>query len=173
MHGRLRPAATAVAALLLAALLSACAGTPSGSGAPVSSGPVAARGGSGETAKAPDDTVAGVLGTYRHDPPKTVPATRPRMADACTDRTRRVRHTSSRHSGKRTTTRSRYTTEHYQDCRKVRRGTETYQRVVRAERWCVRLDDVWYRVDAATYDTATNTDRGDRLTITPLGTGCS
>ncbi|MFF3565303.1 hypothetical protein ACFYXS_35195 [Streptomyces sp. NPDC002574] len=176
MHRRLRPAATAVAALLLAALLGACAGTPSGSGAPVSSGPVAAHGGShgsGGTAKAPDGTVVGMLDTYRHDPRKTVPATRPRMADACTDRTRRVRHTSSRHSGKHTTTRSWYTTEHYRDCHQVRRGTETYQRVVRAERWCVRLDDVWYQVDAATYATATNTDQGDRLTITPIRTGCS
>lgn len=152
---------------------------PSGSGAPVSSDPVAAQGGSGRsggsgaTGKAPDDTVVGVLDTYRHDPRKTVPATRARMADVCTDRTRRVRPTSSRGSGKHRTTRSWYTTEHYRDCHKVRRGTETYQRVVRAERWCVRLDDAWYRVDAATYGSATNTDRGHRLTITPLGTGCS
>ncbi|MFD3455073.1 hypothetical protein ACFWVC_23210 [Streptomyces sp. NPDC058691] len=165
-----------MAALILAALLGACAGTPSGSGASGSTDPMVAQGGSGGSAdaqQAPDDTVAGVLDTYRHDPRKTVPATRARMVDACTDRTRRVRHTSSSHSGKRTTTRSWYTTEHYRDCHKVRRGTETYHRVIRTERWCVRLDDVWYRVDAATYDTATNTDKGDRLTITPLGTGCS
>ncbi|MFJ4844816.1 hypothetical protein [Streptomyces sp. NPDC088733] len=147
-----------MAAVILAALLSACAGSPSGSG----------------TAQAaPDDTVTGVLDTYRHDPRKTVPATRTRMVDACTDRTRPVRHTSSSGSGKRRTTRTWYTTEHERDCHKVPRGTEAYRRVVHTERWCVRLDDVWYRVDAATYDTATRTDRGDRLTVSPLGTGCT
>ncbi|MEU6341072.1 hypothetical protein ABZ883_08990 [Streptomyces sp. NPDC046977] len=170
MHSRLRPGATAVAAVILAALLGACAGSPSGSGtSAASSGPVAAKG----APRGSDDTVTGVLDTYRHDPRKTVPATRPRMVDACTDRTRKVRHTSSSGSGKRRTTRTWYTTEHERDCHKVPRGTETYPRVVHAERWCVRLDDVWYRVDAATYDTATRTEKGDRLTVSPLGTGCT
>ncbi len=43
----------------------------------------------------------------------------------------------------------------------MQHGTETYRKEIRAERWCVRLDDVngdhdrdnvWYRVDRRDYN---------------------
>jgi hypothetical protein len=105
------------------------------------------------------DDVFGLRDSVRHLSAKTVRATRPRLVKKCSSATRRVRHSARTGTGKRKTTRTWYTTERYQDCKRVRSGTETYTRVVRAERWCVRLDDVngdtgkddvWYRVTGAT-----------------------
>ncbi|MEU6331481.1 hypothetical protein ABZ851_30020 [Streptomyces sp. NPDC047049] len=52
--------------------------------------------------------------------------------------------------------------------------------VVRAERWCVELDDaggkrhddVWFRVDAQTYAQALNVNEGKKITFTPHAEGC-
>jgi hypothetical protein len=74
-----------------------------------------------------------------------------------------------------------YVLEHVRECTRVRRGSETYRRVVRAERWCVRLDrvggkagrdDVWYRVARSTYDTALGAEEHARLRFVPMGSGC-
>ncbi|WP_431961331.1 hypothetical protein [Actinacidiphila sp. bgisy160] len=180
MHRHRRPftAAVAVAAACLAALLGACAGPDSG--AVAGSGPSAAATAGAPAAKA-DPRVIGLLDDHRHVARRTATGRRPHMVQRCTDRTRRVKHSSSSGSGKRRSTRTWYTTEHYKDCRKVRQGTESYTRVVSAERWCVELDDVggdrtrddvWFTVDSATYDTAVDTKEGTPTSFTPLATGC-
>lgn len=175
-HRRPSPAVLAVA--LLAALLGACASPDTGSSA--GSGPSAVAT-SGAPAPQADPPVTGMLDDHRHVARKTAAARRPHMVRRCTDRTRRVKHSSSSGSGKRKSTRTWYTTEHYKDCRKVQQGTEPYTRVLAAERWCVELDDVggdrteddvWYTVDSATYDTAAGADEGTPMSFTPLATGC-
>jgi hypothetical protein len=180
VHRLRRPYSAAVAAALLAALLGAC-GSPD-SGAVAGTGPSAAASAGSRTpvAKA-DPPVTGLLDDHRHVARRTAPGRRPHMVQRCTDRTRRVRHTSSKGSGKRKSTRTWYTTEHYKDCRKVQQGTESYTRVVSAERWCVELDDVggdrarddvWYEVDSATYATAVHGEEGTAMSFSPLKTGC-
>ncbi|KUN80971.1 hypothetical protein AQJ66_25190 [Streptomyces bungoensis] len=139
-------------------------------------------GGAATRRTAPEpDTVSGRRDTVRHWPVKTARATRPHLVRKCTTGTRRVRHTSGTGTGTRRRTRTWYTTERYRSCRKVRSGTESYRRVVRAEKWCVRLDDVdgdkarddvWYRVTRAVYGDALDTDRHARMKFTPAGTGC-
>jgi hypothetical protein len=103
------------------------------------------------------------------------------MVEHCKDGAKRVRHSSTSRSGGRTKTRTWYTVEHYQDCEKVKRGTETYTRVVQRARWCVELDnvggdpaedDVWYEVDSAAYGTATDAGKGAKVSFVPLRTGC-
>ncbi|MDX2707091.1 hypothetical protein PV350_30205 [Streptomyces sp. PA03-6a] len=180
MHRHRRPYSAAVAAVLLAALLGAC-GSPD-SGAVAGSGPSAtASAGTGTPVVKAVPPVTGALDDHRHVARRTAPARRPHMVQRCTDRTRRVKHTSSKGSGKRKSTRTWYTTEHYQDCRKVQQGTESYTRVVSAERWCVELDDVggdrtrddvWYKVDATTYGTAVGAEEGTPMSFTPLASGC-
>lgn len=180
MHRQRRPYPAAVATALLALLLGAC-GSPD-SGAVAGSGPSAAAsaGTRAPVAKA-DPAVTGLLDDHRHMARRTAPGRRPHMVQRCTDRTRRVRHTSSSGSGKRRSTRTWYTTEHYKDCRKVQQGTEAYTRVVSAERWCVELDDVggertrddvWYEVDSATYGKAAGAGEGTPMSFTPLARGC-
>jgi len=136
--------------------------------------------GSGQARPSPE-TVSGLRGTVRHLDRKTVMDTRAHFVRTCTTATERVRHTSSSGSGTHRKTRAWYTTERHQSCKKVRRGTERYRRVVRTERWCVSLDDVngvkarddvWYQVSRATYDQAQATDQHSRLTFTPTGSGC-
>ncbi|MFJ3717975.1 hypothetical protein [Streptomyces sp. NPDC090057] len=135
------------------------------------------------TGRAPSepDTVSGRRDTVRHLSVRTAPATRPHLVRKCTTGTRRVRHTSSSGTGTRRRTRTWYTTERYKSCRKVRSGTESYRRIVRPEKWCLRLDDVdgdrsrddvWYRVTHAVYDEARGTDRHVRMEFSPAGTGC-
>lgn len=127
------------------------------------------------------DSVSGRRDAVRHLPVRTARAIRPHLVRKCTTGTRRVRHTSSSGTGTRRRTRTWYTTERYRSCRKVRSGTESYRRVVRPEKWCVRLDDVdgdkarddvWYRVTSAVYDDALRTDTHARMQFTPVGTGC-
>ncbi|MFJ9814179.1 hypothetical protein ACIRU3_02715 [Streptomyces sp. NPDC101151] len=127
------------------------------------------------------DTVSGLRDTVRHLSAKTARATRPHLVRKCTTGTRRVRHTSSSGTGTKRKTRTWYSTEHYRDCKKVRSGTETYRRLVRPEKWCVRLDDVdgvrtrddvWYEVTDVTYRDALGTDEHARMEFTPAGTGC-
>ncbi|MEU6476652.1 hypothetical protein ABZ858_07125 [Streptomyces sp. NPDC047017] len=122
------------------------------------------------------DPVSGLKDTARHVSRQTAQAVRPRLVRKCTTRTRQVRHTSSSGSGKERKTRTWYTTEDYQDCRKVRSGTEMYQEEVQPERWCVRLDDVdgddsvddvWYRVTSTDYDQALAADDHARLEFVP------
>ncbi|MGW9024054.1 hypothetical protein ACWGQ5_07420 [Streptomyces sp. NPDC055722] len=64
-------------------------------------------------------------------------------------------------------------------CSLIRNGPKRHR--VRAERWCVSLDDVngdtskddvWYRVTGATYSKALGTDENTRMKFTPTGTGC-
>ncbi|MGW1500503.1 hypothetical protein ACWCQW_18300 [Streptomyces mirabilis] len=127
------------------------------------------------------DTVSGLRDSVRHLAAKTTRATRPHLVKKCTSATRQVRHTQRTGTGTHRTTRTWYTTEHYQSCKKVRAGTETYTRTVRPQRWCVSLDDVdgdtarddvWYQVTRATYAEARGTDEHARMEITPSGTGC-
>lgn len=174
MHRHRRPYSAAVAAVLLAALLGACGSGLRRRGRIRTVGHRFRRhrhpGGEG------GPPVTGALDDHRHVARRTAPARRPHMVQRCTDRTRRVKHTSSKGSGKRKSTRTWYTTEHYQDCRKVQQGTESYTRVVSAERWCVELDDVggdrtrddvWYKVDATTYGTAVGAEEGTPMSFTP------
>ncbi|MEU1824230.1 hypothetical protein ABZ502_17605 [Streptomyces abikoensis] len=128
-----------------------------------------------------DDAVSGLRDDVRHWPKQTTRDTRPRMVERCVTKTKRVKHTATNGSGKQRTTQSWYTTESYRDCRKAQQGTETYERVVRAARWCVELDNVggdsrrdnhWYEVDAGTYAKAAAAKEGTKLTFVPLRTGC-
>ncbi|MFF4503098.1 hypothetical protein [Streptomyces sp. NPDC001401] len=132
-------------------------------------------------AQASPERVSGLRDTVRHVSRKTVADTRARLVTKCTPGTRQVRHTTRSGTGTRKTTRVWYTTEHYQSCRKVRQGTESYRRVVRAERWCVSLDDVnrdtsqddvWYRVTRDTYDQVSAAAEHARVEFIPAGTGC-
>ncbi|MET7473543.1 hypothetical protein ABZT17_04135 [Streptomyces sp. NPDC005648] len=162
-----------LAAVLMAGL-GACGGGDSGSGA------VTHGGGSGQAQPSPE-TVSGLRDTVRHLDRKTVMDTRAHLVRKCTTATERVRHTSSSGSGTHRKTRAWYTTEHHRSCKKVRQGTERYRRVVRAERWCVSLDDVngakardgvWYQVSRAAYDQARAADEHSRIEFTPRGSGC-
>ncbi|SCF77316.1 hypothetical protein [Streptomyces sp. Ncost-T10-10d] len=178
----------ALTAVLLAALLSACGSpaAPSGSAAP--SGPaVPVDGGSpadsglrdGTASSPPDRTVSGLRDDIRHITRKTATGTRPRTVERCTTRVRKVKHTSS--TGSTRKTRTWYTNDSYKDCEKVQQGTRSYTRVVRPARWCVELDnvggnpaedDVWYEVESAVYHKATQIEEGSKLSFTPLRRGC-
>ncbi|MEH0420336.1 hypothetical protein [Streptomyces sp. B21-083] len=142
--------------------------------------------GSGKYDSAPQPTpepttVSGLRGTVRHITRKTAKATRPHLVKKCALTTEKVKHTSRTGTGSKKKTRTWYTTESSQKCTKVRSGTETYTRVVRQERWCVKLDDVngdkakdavWYQVTHATYNEAAAADRLTLLKFTPRSTGC-
>ncbi|MFC9279074.1 hypothetical protein [Streptomyces collinus] len=171
-----------VATVLLAGLAACSNGS---GGADRGTGYVVATENGGDAAtgqKPPEpDTVSGRRDTVRHLPVETARATRPRLVRKCTTGTRRVSHTSSSGTGAKRRTRTWYTNERYTSCRKVRSGTESYSRIVRPEKWCVRLDDVdgdkarddvWYRVTSAVYDDARDTDKRARLEFTPTGDGC-
>lgn len=128
-------------------------------------------------ASSTDSSVSGLRDDLRIVPKKTVRDTRPRMVEQCTNGTKRVKHTSTS-KGR---TRTWYTTEPTRSCRKVQQGTESYDRVTRQPRWCVELDDVdgsttkddvWFEVDSSTYSTAADAKEGDKLSFTPLRTGC-
>ncbi|MFD0028308.1 hypothetical protein ACWGDS_00905 [Streptomyces sp. NPDC055059] len=161
--------------VMLVAVLSACGG-----GADKGSG----HGGGGKGgaySKPQSDQVRGLYDAVRHLPRKTVKGTRAHMVKECDPATRKVKHTSRSGSGKRKKTRTWYTTEHYKQCRKVRKGSERYTRVVRTERWCVRLDDVngkaakddlWFRVSPATYSEVRNKDEHARVKFEPRARGC-
>jgi hypothetical protein len=132
-------------------------------------------------AQASPERVSGLRDTVRHFPRKTVIGTRAHLVTKCAPSTRQVRHTTRSGTGTRKTTRVWYTTEHYQSCKKVRQGTESYRRVVRTERWCVSLDDVnrdtsqddvRYRVTRETYQQVLQADEHARVKFTPTGTGC-
>ncbi|OIJ92220.1 hypothetical protein BIV25_28390 [Streptomyces sp. MUSC 14] len=121
--------------------------------------------------------VTGLRDTVRHVTRQTTRATRPHLVRSCTTRTHRVRHSTRTGTGSRRRTRTWYTTDHYQDCHTVRHGTDTYRRVIRPERWCVRLDDVngnrrrddvWYQVTHVDYDTASTAADHTRLRFVPL-----
>lgn len=129
------------------------------------------------------DPVHGLKDTLRHVTRKTTRATRPHLVKRCATGTHQVRHSSRSGSGSHRRTRTWYTTERYQDCRKVRSGIETYRREVRPERWCVRLDDVngnrkrddvWYRVDRLDYDRVLDAADHARVRFVPVlpDTGC-
>ncbi|MEU2863794.1 hypothetical protein ACIQWL_45040 [Streptomyces mirabilis] len=174
------------ATAVLIAGLGACGGGGGGGGArgvDSGAGTDAGQGGSGTVQEAPPSphTVSGLKDSVRHLAAKTTRATRPHLVSKCTSATRQVRHTQRTGTGTRRTTRTWYTTERYQSCKKVRTGTETYTRTVRPQRWCVRLDDVagdtarddvWYQVTPATYNEAHGADEHARMEFTPTGTGC-
>ncbi|MFJ8822811.1 hypothetical protein ACIREE_13615 [Streptomyces sp. NPDC102467] len=121
--------------------------------------------------------VAGLRDSVRHVGRKTARSTRPHLVKKCATDTRKVKHTR-RSKGR---TKTWYATEKHQDCKKVRKGTETYTRVVRQERYCVRLDDVngkprkddvWYRVRPATYSEVNGADDRAKVTFEPVAQGC-
>jgi hypothetical protein len=169
----------AVTAVVIAGL-GACSGNGgSGGSAPVGDSGKAAGSSSGNNPS--PDAVFGLRDTVRHVPARTTRATRPHLVKKCTIESHRVRHTSRSGSVKKRRTRTWYTTEQYRSCRKVRRGTETYTRVLRRQRWCVRLDnvgghasrdDVWYQVTYSTYDKALGAHDHARLKFTPKAPGC-
>lgn len=180
MFGR-RLAVAAVTAVLIAGL-GACAGDGSGGG---DTGTGAESMSDWDVQQpTPDaslDTVSGLRDQVRHVTARTTRATRPHMVSKCTTGTRRVGHTTSTGTGAKRKTRTWYTTEHYRDCKQVHSGTETYDRLVRPERWCVSLDDVdgnktrddvWYEVDRSVYDEASGVDEHARVEFPPKGTGC-
>lgn len=127
------------------------------------------------------DTVTGLRDAVRHLAKQTTKATRPHTVTKCTPATKKVQHKSSSGSGTKKKTRTWTTTEQYRKCSMVRSGTETYTRTVRAERWCVSLDDVggntaeddvWYQVTRAAYDEVRGADEHARVEFTPTGSGC-
>ncbi|MEU2366618.1 hypothetical protein AB0O47_35990 [Streptomyces noursei] len=162
--------------VLLVGGLGACSGGTNGAASgPGSGGHGTATGTQG--ALPHPDGVSGLRAGVRHLTRQTTAATRPHRVTTCTPATRQVKHT--KRSGR--TKKTWYTTEHYQDCHQTTRGTESYRRVIRPERWCVKLDDVngdpkkdavWYRVTSATYHQALGADDHARLRFTPTGTGC-
>ncbi|RVU28837.1 hypothetical protein EOT10_02945 [Streptomyces antnestii] len=138
-------------------------------------------GNSGGYARPQSDQVRGLYDAVRHLPRKTAKGTRPHLVKECDPATRKVRHTSRSGAGKRKRTRTWYTTERYERCRKVRKGSERYTRIVRPERWCVRLDDVngkprkddrWFRVSPATYSEVHGKAEHARVKFEPRGRGC-
>ncbi|MFF1562523.1 hypothetical protein ACFVY1_03165 [Streptomyces sp. NPDC058293] len=162
--------------LVLVAVLSACGG-----GAGKGDGHAGGKGQGGEYSRQHSDHVRGLYDAVRHLPRKTVKATRAHMVKECDPATRKVKHTSRSGSGKRKRTRTWYTTERYNQCHKVRKGSERYTRVVRPERWCVRLDDVngksrkddrWFRVSPATYSEVHGKAEHARVKFDPRGRGC-
>ncbi|WP_405976047.1 hypothetical protein OG496_52140 [Streptomyces sp. NBC_00988] len=170
-----------LAALLIGAL-SACGGG-SGSDDSTRSASGVGQGSSSAPQKArpTPDTVTGLRDSLRHFARQTAKGTRPHTVTKCTPATKKVQHKSSSGSGAKKKTRTWYTTEQYRKCKKVRSGTETYTRIVRAERWCVSLDDVggntakddvWYQVTRAAYDKARTADEHARVEFTPTGSGC-
>ncbi|MET9471418.1 MULTISPECIES: hypothetical protein [unclassified Streptomyces] len=178
---RIRPV---LAAVLLAALLTACGGSD-GTGSPGSHAVPTGSAGSGvvdgTVPSPPDRTVSGLRDDTRHITRKTTTGTRPRMVKRCTSRVRRVKHTSTSGTGRRKRTRTWYTNDSYKDCKKVQQGTTRYTRVVRRARWCVELDnvggnstkdDVWYEVESDVYRRATQLKEGAKLSFTPLRKGC-
>ncbi|MGC5004453.1 hypothetical protein [Streptomyces sp. DT203] len=178
---RIRPV---LAAVLLAALLTAC-GSSDGPSSPGShaapTGPAGSGVVDGTEPSPPDRTVSGLRDDTRHITRKTTTGTRPRMVKRCTSRVRRVKHTSTSGTGRRKRTRTWYTNDSYKDCEKVQQGTMRYTRVVRRARWCVELDnvggnsakdDVWYEVESDVYRRATELKEGARLSFTPLRKGC-
>ncbi|MEV5608538.1 hypothetical protein [Streptomyces sp. NPDC052225] len=169
-----RPALAGLTMVLVVALAACGGGNDSGS----SSAGGAAKGDSGYAQhKDKDVKVTGLRDSVRHVTRRTRKASRPHYVKKCETESRRVRHTS-RSKGR---TRTWYTTESYRDCEKVRKGTETYTRVVRKERWCVRLDDVdgkpkrddvWYRVSPATYSQVNGADDRAEVSVEWLSQGC-
>ncbi|MFD3490162.1 hypothetical protein ACFWWB_06260 [Streptomyces sp. NPDC058690] len=179
---RIRPV---LAAVLLAALLTACGSSPDEAGSPgghaVPTGPVGSGAVDGAAPSPPDRTVSGLRDDTRHVTRKTTTGTRPRMVKRCTTRVRRVKHTSTSGTGRRKRTRTWYTDDSYKDCKKVQQGTTSYTRVVRRARWCVELDnvggnstadDVWYEVESDVYRKAAELKEGAKLSFTPLRRGC-
>ncbi|MGW2830336.1 hypothetical protein [Streptomyces sp. NPDC001286] len=168
------------ATAMLIAGLAACGGGQSGAEPP--SGTITYSSDSSARETTPrSDSVSGLRDTVRHLSVRTVKATRPHMVKKCTSSTRRVRHTASSGTGTKRKTRTWYTTERTRTCKNVRTGTETYRRVVRPERWCVRLDDVggdktkddiWFRVSSATYHQALAAKEHTRLEFVPQGSAC-
>ncbi|WP_306316514.1 MULTISPECIES: hypothetical protein [unclassified Streptomyces] len=163
--------------MLLVVALAACGGGPD-KAASVDGGGKAA--GSG-TVQQPDDRVTGVRDTVRHVARRTTRATRPHLVKKCGTETRKVRHTKRVKSHHKSRKKTWYTTKKVRDCHKVRKGTEKYTRVLRSERWCVRLDavggksgknDQWYRVNSTTYGRVQGADDRAKVTIEPLRKGC-
>ncbi|WP_371795532.1 hypothetical protein [Streptomyces sp. NBC_01718] len=174
-----------LAAVLLAALLTACGSGPdepdSRGGQAAPTGAVGSGAVGGAEPSPPDRTVSGLRDDTRHVTRKATTGTRPRMVNRCTTRVRKVKHTSTSGTGRRKRTRTWYSDDSYKDCKKVQQGTTSYTRVVRRARWCVELDDVggnsteddvWYEVESDVYREATQLKEGAELSFTPLRRGC-
>ncbi|WP_234336701.1 hypothetical protein [Streptomyces xylophagus] len=166
---------------LLIGTLGACGGGGGGSSTSSTSGASQSSASTAHEAAPTPDTVTGLRDSVRHLAKQTTRATRPHTVTKCTPATKRVQHKSSSGTGTKKKTRTWYTTEQYRKCAKVQRGTETYTRLVRKERWCVSLDDVggdtikddvWYQVTRAVYDEVRTADEHARVEFAPAGTGC-
>ncbi|MFI6876816.1 hypothetical protein ACIBL6_25610 [Streptomyces sp. NPDC050400] len=171
-----RPALAGLTMMLVAAL-AACGGGTDKAASSHGGKADSAYAGQHQDRQDRDDKVSGVRDAVRHTTRKTAKGTRPHYVKKCETETRKVKHTQ-RKKGR---TRTWYTTDRYRDCDKVRKGTETYTRVVRPERWCVRLDDlngkkakddVWFRVAPAVYSKVNGADDRTRVTFEPISKGC-
>ncbi|MFF3495457.1 hypothetical protein ACFYWS_29375 [Streptomyces sp. NPDC002795] len=167
-----RPTLAGLTMLLVVALAACGGGTDT---AP--STHAGAKGGDSRSVEQQDDKVTGVRDGVRHTLRRTTRATRPHLVKKCDTDTRKVRHTKRSHGR----TKTYYTTKKVRDCHKVRKGTEKYTRVLRAERWCVRLDavggkrganDQWYRVNSTTYGRVQGAEDRAKVTIDPIRQGC-
>ncbi|MEV1019493.1 hypothetical protein [Streptomyces sp. NPDC050264] len=175
MSWKPRPALAGLT-MVLVTVLAACGGS-SDKGASAQAG--SAKGGSSYADQHEDKPVevAGLRDSVRHVSRKTARSTRPHLVQKCATDTVKVKHIR-RSKGR---TKTWYTTSKHQECKKVRKGSETYTRVVRQERWCVRLDDVngkprkddvWYRVRPATYSEVNQADARAKVTFEPVAQGC-
>ncbi|MGY0490595.1 hypothetical protein [Streptomyces sp. WG-D5] len=160
--------------MMLVVALAACGGTDTSSSV---NGTGKGSGSGSGTVEQADQKVTGVRDGVRHVTRRTTRATRPHLVNKCETDTRKVRHTK-RSNGR---TKTWYTTDKVRDCHKVRRGTEKYTKVLRSERWCVRLDDVggkrtaddrWFRVNSTTYGRVRGEEDRSKVTIEPLREGC-
>ncbi|WPH58942.1 hypothetical protein SEA_LUCKYSOCKE_126 [Streptomyces phage LuckySocke] len=90
----------------------------------------------------------------------------------CTTKTRQKRNTSGTGKNKRTW----YSTESYQDCKRVSVGShqETYRKKVKDAKYCIELDqwkdsdddvhnDVWFNVSHSTYLEHYGKNEGDKV----------
>ena len=122
-------------------------------------------------------SVKGNRDDVKHVAKQTRTATRTVPVKTRKCETKRTKHTSG--VGKKKTT--WYTND--QSCKNVTTGhrQESYQKVTRAEAWCVELDNVngknsrddrWYTVTSGVYFKMAAKDEGDKVKFSYLHTGC-
>lgn len=127
------------------------------------------------------DPVKGDRDDVRYDKAQYKVATRvvKEYGQKCTTKTKRVKHTSG--TGK--NTRTWYTTESYQDCKRVQTGShsENYKKKISDAKYCVELDnvggdnekdDVWYNVSSSTYYSALGKREGTPMKFNYNHKGC-
>lgn len=119
-----------------------------------------------------DPSVSGLRDDVKFVPGRLETKTRPQYVSVCKPKNRTVSTGSGKSKGTRI--------EVYQDCTKIRQGTETYTEA-RPTKWCVELDDVngdqgdddhWFTVSQGVYDAASEAAEGSRIKFEPIRQGC-